>query len=626
MTAAPTGTPRARRDPAGARPPGAPTAPSGSGTPRPAGASPVARRPRLPWRVLRWAVTEAKVFFVLALAGYLTLALHQTIVSGVFFNDALIRFANAENVLYSYDPHLAAIGFTFGPIPSFVMLPFTPLTRIWPELLQYNVLPITGSALWMAGSVGLCSLTLRALGVPRITRWALVLVYALNPVVVIFGANGMSEATLLFFLMAATLHMVRWLGGAPHPVRHLLLASLAVSGAYLTRFEALFAGISLLILVPVVAWLRGPSKKRRERALMDLTLFGLPFLSVVVVWAVTTKVIIGDWIGYLSESYGQTAGGGESEIIARVGSDTVAGRIAYLAEQSFALAPLLVAALAAALVLVPVRRDLRQIAPVATMGAVAVSAGAAFLVGASSGLLRYEITVVPLAVLLAGAVAGSRRIAADPVADAVPVPGPAAEAVPWYRSRLAVTAVLLLGVDALAGVLAVALAAPALITSTGLVQDRALATQETRYVEFLRDPAYARSVQGRDVGDFGVQHEAAAFVDRLGAPPGSILTDAAVNAAIMALSEDRKAYLSTSDRSFERTVADPVRFGIEYVLLSARESARFDAVRNRFPQLAAGQPGSIAELVTSFGVKGNELLLYRLNDTVQGQSDLERAP
>ncbi|KPV57748.1 hypothetical protein QJ48_20315, partial [Paenibacillus sp. A3] len=58
-------------------------------------------------------------------------------VIGYVHSDAMSRVANAFYVLYSRDPHLAAIGFVWNPLPSLVELLF---------LLPYHWLPELASS------------------------------------------------------------------------------------------------------------------------------------------------------------------------------------------------------------------------------------------------------------------------------------------------------------------------------------------------------------------------------------------------------------------------------------------------------------------------------------------------
>ena len=86
-------------------------------------------------------------------------------------SDALSRTANAYYVLYSRDPHLAAIGFIWPPLPSILQLPLLPITK------ALNIIPFTGniiSALSGAACLVMMNKLLINMKVTTPFRWILV--------------------------------------------------------------------------------------------------------------------------------------------------------------------------------------------------------------------------------------------------------------------------------------------------------------------------------------------------------------------------------------------------------------------------------------------------------------------
>ena len=55
---------------------------------------------------------------------------------GFILGDALSRVMAAQSVLFSRDPHLAAIGFIFTPLTAMVQIPFLTLSPIWPDIAE----------------------------------------------------------------------------------------------------------------------------------------------------------------------------------------------------------------------------------------------------------------------------------------------------------------------------------------------------------------------------------------------------------------------------------------------------------------------------------------------------------
>src|SRR3981189_1740375 len=58
----------------------------------------------------------------------------------------------AQSVLFSRDPHLAAIGFIFTPLASMMQIPAIALSPIWPDMAARAFSGTIMSALFMAGA------------------------------------------------------------------------------------------------------------------------------------------------------------------------------------------------------------------------------------------------------------------------------------------------------------------------------------------------------------------------------------------------------------------------------------------------------------------------------------------
>src|SRR5262245_43508230 len=158
----------------------------------------------------RWPGELALVFW-LALAAYLAagafLILHQHLGGG----DAYSRVASANRMLSSRDPHLAAIGFVWSPLPVLALLPLISLGSVWPALTTDGFAAGIVSALCMAAAAREVAALLREMGVGALGRPLLTLAFAAHPMIVLYAANGMSESMLLLFLLMATRRLAGWL-------------------------------------------------------------------------------------------------------------------------------------------------------------------------------------------------------------------------------------------------------------------------------------------------------------------------------------------------------------------------------------------------------------------------------
>ena len=107
------------------------------------------------------------------------------------------RMANGFYVLYSRDPHLAAIGFVWNPLQSVADIVPLLFYHLWPALATRDMSGTIVSSLCMAGATYQLLCAFREWGVPRAPRLVLIALFAINPMVIFYGANGMSEALYL---------------------------------------------------------------------------------------------------------------------------------------------------------------------------------------------------------------------------------------------------------------------------------------------------------------------------------------------------------------------------------------------------------------------------------------------
>src|ERR1700730_17739804 len=198
------------------------------------------------------------------LALYLAAAVDLVLIRHAVLADALSRVAGSYFALYSRDPHLAAIGFVRMPLPSLLTLPLLPFKAIFPALTQAGFAANIVSAVFMAGAVVQVYGILSDAHVERWLRLGLTALFALQPMLVYTGANGSSEAILLFFLLVAVRAPGR--GFAQRDLMSLVLAGFALAGAYLTGPEALPAAAGAVLLVGITSFRRARVDRGRTAA------------------------------------------------------------------------------------------------------------------------------------------------------------------------------------------------------------------------------------------------------------------------------------------------------------------------------------------------------------------------
>ncbi|MEX5272277.1 hypothetical protein, partial [Kocuria sabuli] len=239
------------------------------------------------------------------------------------------------------------------------------------------------------------------------------------------------------------------------------------------------------------------------------------------------------------------------------------------------------------------RRNPVPLAPIAVFGSVMAFSALVLLMGASYGWLRFQITVIPLTVLLAGAVLGML------------FPQPAGVRAGPIDRRAGHRAPLIATVSVL---LAVALAVPAqarVLTDPTLL----LAREEAPTLGSLFYPDRPSS-DPSILQKFVAEREIATWLDQQDPGEGTVLADSAYAYPIIVNSAEPQTFVITSDYDFRSTLEDPRAQGIKYILVQAGRSA--DAVQARWPTLFDNGAG-IGSLVKTWDSRDGEWRLYAVN-------------
>lgn len=574
----------------------------------PAGSSGTA--PGRGWSRFRPSTPQALFLGFLALyaliAAWLVLGEHSVM------EDAISRVANASYVVDSRQPKLANVGFVWTPLPSLLVLPFLPLQHLWPALVGQGLLANALSAVAMAASVRVLHGLLGDLRVGKRVSLALAVLFGLQPMIVWFGANGMTEALLVLFLLLASRNLVRWRGdGDP---RHLMAAGAWLALGYLSRYEVLAAGCAAVVLVIGLTWTRtrGTRAERRSAAAADALLVGSPLVAAFLLWAGASWATVGHPFEQFSSEYGNSA---------LVSSEGMAAstNTGLLVVQLLVLAPLLPIALVGAAYRAGSRRDLSVLPPVFLLGAVLAFEAMIYTAGSLFGFLRYQIAAIPLFFVLVGFLLAEG-------------PFPAVVAVGrrrWSRSRRAgerepgdvrsrTHRRVLLGIAVGAGL-------PGILTSSlAFMNSPTLASQEWGHVRPAvlslggdEQPTGAGSGNGN--GTFEVDRDVAAYLDAKQLPDGSVAIDSGSGFAVLAATDDPRQFVITSDQDFDGAVADPIGHGVQYLLLN-RSASQFDEIAATWPDLAAGaaeEPWATLDVVfpVTGGPGAHEWVLWRVDPT-----------
>ena len=563
------------------------------------------RRRMLAGRVLR-RPSGGVVTFVVAALGYALVGAYLTH-QGSIVGDAESRVADAWYVFFSRDPHVAAVGFVWNPLPSFASAPFFLLKGVFPVLTERAYAGSLMSAMFMAGAVVQVRGAVREAPAPPLLAWVLVLAFALNPMVIYYGANGMSEAPYVFFLAMCVRYLGRWILTAR--LTPLVWSGIALGACYLARYEAAVAAIGATMVVAFVSWLRarGTGRHRMAVSLCDVAVFVIPFVVAFVGWALTSLVITGSAFDYITSQYGNTSQ------VRTVGVDNLPGHgtglplPVFVGLQLLSFAPLLPVLVIAGLFHARRTRDLRILGSILALGGISAFIFLTFVSGTTFGWLRLHLPVAVFSTLcIAYLFSPATRSEGVAEAPASTRRSPARSASPAKAKKV--------GAGVLVGCLLALVAMP---TTAWAMTDNRLGVGEVPQLRWLRHQDRMSEGDRNTKAIVTSAPAIAAKIDALHLPPGSVVADTFTPCISLMLmnSSHPHQFVITSDTDFQRVLADPATFDAHYLLIPPPTGyGALDALTRAYPTLYTdGAKG--ARLVTTFHEPGcPELKLYRVLD------------
>lgn len=556
------------------------------------------------------------VAYVLSAIVYLVVGYFLCVRHGFIIGDSLSRVSAAQSVLFSRDPHVAAIGFIFTPLTALVQLPAVGLSEIWEPMTELAYSGVIMSALFMAGAV------VQVLGIgadralPRSFTLIVTALFALNPMIIFYGSNGMSEAPFVFFGLWAVRRLIAW--ATDDDVHHLAAAGVALGLGYLTRYDAVAAIGMAAILVAVISAARGARHLRWRRALLDGGLVALPGFFAFLGWAATSWLITGQAFAQFSSQYGNSA------ILQQSGADT-GGQFVPGLEFSFVSTLLLAPTLIPLAVMAGVagwwRRDwLPLMFPLLIFGAVLAFQAYSYAAGSTFGFLRFYILAIPMAATMAllllparACTITKRRGKYAPNQSLSPARHPT----PRHRISKApkwpafVVSALLLAVT--------------VPSSAWGMSKPHYAPQEYALGAVLApepDNVTARkATEHRIAATFSTEREIARYLDSLDLPDGSILTDTVYGFAVVVASTKPTTFVIPSDQDFTAILNAPSANNVRY-LLSVPNTGRgeSDALNLRYPTLYE-TGADIATLALEVPNDGEDQPTWRIYEVLESYED-----
>ncbi|MCX7837920.1 MAG: hypothetical protein N2559_00465 [Anaerolineae bacterium] len=207
--------------------------------------------------------------------------------------DGIARIAQAFSVFSSRDPHLAAIGFVWMPLPVLSDLPLVWLLKPFGLVLWAGPLM---SAFYTALALAALYDLLGDFELPRVWRVVWVLGLGAHPLIVHNGTMGLSEAPLLACLFLALRGFIAW--DRENKSWGILWGGIWSALAVFCRYEAM-AWVGVTTLALVWRWWLDPSRHQARALQANILAYTMPPLYALGGWVLVNWLIMKNPIYFL---------------------------------------------------------------------------------------------------------------------------------------------------------------------------------------------------------------------------------------------------------------------------------------------------------------------------------------
>jgi hypothetical protein len=374
----------------------------------------------------------------------------------------------------------------------------------------------------------------------------------------------------------------------------------------MTRYEAVVSAMGAFMVAVLVSSMRrsGHIRERIGEGMADAAVLVAPFASVFLGWALASWLIVRDPFQQFTSVYGVVSQLAVTQAaVAQITGQGTSSAYSWIFHQTVGLEPGIFALGVVGLLATFRGRSGLTMSAVAVLGAVVAFAVFGFLTGRTLGWLRYLITIIPLATILALAI-----LAPDPKA---------VTRLDDDRGGLARAAWKAMGQ---AAVILIAIAVP--IGARTMLDPgqnpqyggEAFQLAPILYPNELLYPA-DNPQKFTPTGQYIAGQQASRYLDALHLPSGSVLVDGAMGFPIILESNDPTQFITTSDRDFQESLLDPVSFGVKYLLVPDPSAGyeSLDAINRAYPGIYENGASVAPQMVAQFGSGGNNWRLYKVS-------------
>jgi hypothetical protein len=253
----------------------------------------------------------SRTLFFLILLVEVAMGYYACHIKGFVFGDGISRVASAFYVLYIRPPHLAAIGTTWNPLPSFLQLPLMLFWPIYKPIASSGLAGVIMTAVFAAGSAVLIYKGTWKLSKAHSLGIIMALLYSFNPFMFVYGFSGKAEVPFCFMLLWFTYSFINWIEDGE--TYHVAKMAMALALAFLIRYEifaisgAAFLGLAIIILTYHRKVLDPGPRESLQYNLQKVegrgTLLLTPMIYALICWILYDWIITGNPFYFLNSTY-----------------------------------------------------------------------------------------------------------------------------------------------------------------------------------------------------------------------------------------------------------------------------------------------------------------------------------
>jgi hypothetical protein len=232
------------------------------------------------------------VFCVATVLGFWSLWVYSQADLTLAYGDAIAHLNTSRRMVDSATPSFSQLGSVWLPLPHVLMLPTIWNDTMWHTGLSGSIVSVLTFGLATAYVYKFIQ-ALTEHGLAALLGAAL---FATNGNLLFMQATPMSESLMIFLVVGATYHLLRWAQAGS--LLHFLLSAVFILGATMTRYEA-------WVLVPAGVAVVAVTSYHRRRSVSDLEGFSLAWGVLagygIFLWFLYNQVIFGSFMQFSSD-------------------------------------------------------------------------------------------------------------------------------------------------------------------------------------------------------------------------------------------------------------------------------------------------------------------------------------